>query len=342
MKALGSEIAKNIVLAGIKSLTVIDSAITTPQDLGAQFFLTDTAVGLNRAQAAAPQISNLNPRVNVVADPSDISTKPPSFFSDFNIVIATDVSSTALNIINTATRLHNVPFYAAGLQGFYGYIFADLIAHEYIISRETSNIATKLGPETRTRSVISTSTKSEGGKNVELVTKRELYSTYFLASDIAPLAPEIMKSARRKRAVTPLISCWRALWAFASNNQQRYPSLSSHDDLAAFTTLAQNYHNQLGLPKETLKAEKLRSFLQNIGSEIAPVAAVVGGQVAQDVINVLGQKQQPIQNFVFFDGMESEAPMYSLHPEGELGKDLLPMSEAVMNSSTIGESIMLD
>ena len=340
MRALGSEIAKNLVLAGIKSLTVIDNAITTPQDLGAQFFLTDTAVGLNRAQAAAPQISNLNPRVNVVADPSDISTKPPSFFSDFSIVIATDVSPDALNVINTATRVCNVPFYSAGLQGLYGYIFADLISHDYIISRDASNITTKIGPETRTRSVVSTSTKVEGGKSVELVTKRELYSTFFLASDLAPLSAEILKSPRRKRAVTPLIACFRALWAFITAHNA-YPCLSSHNDLAEFTTLATTYHQRLGLPVETLKSEKLRSFLQNLGSEIAPVAAVVGGQLAQDVINVLGQRQQPIQNFVFFDGMESEAPMYSIHPDGELGAGLLPVSEALKNG-TGGEAIVLD
>ena len=59
----------------------------------------------------------------------------------------------------------------------------------------------------------------------------------------------------------------------------------------------------------------------NVGSELAPVTAVLGGQLAQDVINVLGQRQQPIQNLIVFDGDSNEAPMYALHPDGTWVKD---------------------
>ncbi len=296
---------------------------------------------MNRAEVAAPQIRNLNPRVDIRIDTSDISSKPPAFFKDFTIVIATDVAPNALDIINTATRVNNVPFYAASLQGFYGFIFVDLISHTFVIQRDASNMPTRIGTETRTRAVISSANKKEGDKNVEMVTKRERYSTWMLASGLAPLAPEITKSARRKRAVSPLLSCFRSLWEFQESHGGAYPSPMSKEDLTAFTRLAQNIHNRLGLPAETLKADKLRTFLSNLGSEIAPVAAVIGGQLAQDVINVLGQKQQPIQNFVLFDGMESEAHVYALHPEGELGEGLLPVSEAVMNGNA-GDAIMLD
>jgi len=45
VKALGNEVAKNLVLAGIASLTVVDNGIVTPDDLGAQFFLTEHDIG---------------------------------------------------------------------------------------------------------------------------------------------------------------------------------------------------------------------------------------------------------------------------------------------------------
>lgn len=45
MKALGNEIAKNLVLAGIGSLTVSDSGLVTEDDLGAQFFVTEEDIG---------------------------------------------------------------------------------------------------------------------------------------------------------------------------------------------------------------------------------------------------------------------------------------------------------
>jgi ubiquitin-like 1-activating enzyme E1 A len=47
MKALANEVAKNLVLAGIRSLTIIDHHTVTEEDLGAQFFLTQEDIGKN-------------------------------------------------------------------------------------------------------------------------------------------------------------------------------------------------------------------------------------------------------------------------------------------------------
>ncbi|KAH8815584.1 hypothetical protein F5884DRAFT_183215 [Xylogone sp. PMI_703] len=331
MRALANEVAKNLVLAGIHSLTIVDSAIVTESDLGAQFFISAADIGKNRAEAAAPQVRKLNPRVNVVVDTEDIKSKGPAFFGQFDIVIGTDLHPDILNIINTATRLNHKPFYAAGVQGFYGFIFSDLIQHDYVVEREKSNRLTLLQPETRTRSVIDVKSKKENGKDIELVTKRELYSTWFLASDAANLPEEYLKSRRRLKAVTPILPCFRALWEFMQLQGDRLPS--TKEDLQLFTVLATKKHKALGLPEETLKADVLRRFLQNIGSEVAPVTAVLGGQLAQDVINVLGNRQQPIQNFVIFDGDVMEGPMFPLHPEGALGEGLLPISVGVENGS---------
>lgn len=333
MKALANEIAKNLVLAGIHTLTIVDHAVVTEADLGAQFFISEADIGLNRAEAAAPQIRKLNPRVSVTVDQSDIRSKGPDYFGAFDIIIATDLDTDSLNIINTATRINHKPFYAAGVHGFYGFIFSDLIQHDYIVEREKSNRPTQLEAETRTRSVIDVKTKKENGKVIEMVTKREVYSTWFLASDAATLPPEYLKSRRRLKAVTPFLSCFRALWDFVSLKEGRLPSTT--EDLKMFTVLATQKHKALGLPDETLRSDVLRQFLQNLGSEIAPVTAILGGQLAQDVINVLGHRQQPIQNFVLFDGTTSEAPQYALHPEGDLGEGLLPTTDAILNGATM-------
>lgn len=47
MKALGNEIAKNLVLAGIGSLTVLDSEMVTESDVASQFFVTEEDIGKN-------------------------------------------------------------------------------------------------------------------------------------------------------------------------------------------------------------------------------------------------------------------------------------------------------
>lgn len=226
------------------------------------------------------------------------------------MIIATDMNFDTFAVINASCRILNKPFYAAGSHGFYGFIFADLISHDYVIEREKSNVPTVLAAESATRSVIAVSTKKEHGKLIEMVTKRELFSPLVLANT-SPLPQAHVSSRRRKLRVPPLLSCLRALWEF----QKISGSLPdhSHADLELFTRLATEKHQELQLPSETLRSDFLRSFLQNLGSELAPITAFLGGQLAQDAINVLGQREQPIQNFLLFDGEDSKGLIFALH-----------------------------
>lgn len=329
MRGLAHEIAKNLVLAGVGSITLLDGAAVTEADLGCQFFLSEggeSVIGQNRAEAASHALRRLNPRVQVHVDSEGIATKGPSYFAAYDVVIATDLDPDAYNIINTATRINGRAFYAAGTHGMYGFIFNDLIEHTYVIEREASNVATTPKQESRTRAILDVRTKFQGPKTIESVTKRELYSTWYLASDVAVLPAEYSSSKRRLKSVTPALSCLRALWEFKQLQGGRLPS--NRDDLKLFTQLATQKHKALSLPSDTLTPQFLRSFLQNLGSEIAPVTAILGGQLAQDVINVLGATQQPIQNTVIFDGTMMAALMYPLHPQLELGASLLSVPKA--------------
>ena len=47
LRALGSEVAKNLVLAGIGCLTIVDDGQVTEADLGAQFLISQEDVGKN-------------------------------------------------------------------------------------------------------------------------------------------------------------------------------------------------------------------------------------------------------------------------------------------------------
>lgn len=46
-KALANEVAKNLVLAGIGSLTISDDHLVTEDDLCSQFFVSEEHVGMN-------------------------------------------------------------------------------------------------------------------------------------------------------------------------------------------------------------------------------------------------------------------------------------------------------
>lgn len=244
---------------------------------------------------------------------TNLLQKDQTFYAPFDIVIAADHDFLTLSLINTTARFASRPFYAAGIHGFYGYIFADLVEHEFVVEREKSNIATPIGPEngSMTRAVLSVTNKKESnGKNVEIVKKHEIYCPLILANS-SPLSPDILSSRRKLKAVPALLPCLRALFDF----QRTHSRLPGHtaQDLVTFTTLATTRARELQLPAETLRSEFLRSFIQNIGAELVPTAAFVGGRLSEDVINVLGKREQPIQNLALFDGDAFEGRIYSLY-----------------------------
>ncbi|KAJ5126299.1 DNA damage tolerance protein rad31 [Penicillium atrosanguineum] len=342
VKALANEVAKNLVLAGIGSLTIIDHEPVTEADLDAQFFLEEAhrnediiKEGKNRAEVAGPQIHKMNPRVKLHIDTSDIRTKQPNFFAQFDVTIATELDYETNNTINAACRLANKPFYAAGLHGFYGYVFADLITHDFVIERSKSNIPSAIH-ETQTRSIVKVTTKKEGDKTIELVTKRETYSPLLLANT-SPLPEDYTRLPRRRKQVTPLLSCLRALWEFEKLSGGRKPTFN-HADLESFTKLAREVHQELKLDMGSLDSAFLRNFLQNLGCELSPVAAFLGGSLAQDVINVLSAREQPLQNMLLFDGEKSIGPIYSLHPffPPEMGMESLGAVPPVGNPIPMG------
>ncbi|KAJ9612127.1 E1 ubiquitin-activating protein aos1 [Cladophialophora chaetospira] len=313
IKGLGSEIAKNLVLAGVGVLTILDHEVVTEEDLGTQFFVSEAQIGQNRAEAALGEVQKLNPRVEIYPDPNAAVLKDPEYFQNFDITIATGLLLEVLGNINMSCRMFGRKFYAADTHGMYGYIFADLMIHDFVVERDASNKATKVGDiENPTKCVIAVDSKKDGQKTKEIISYQETYSQIPL-SNLSPLPDRVRKTRRTRTKVTPLLSCLRALFDFQSQQGGRLPS-HNRADLELFTRLANQKHLELSLPLETLRSEFLRGFLQNLGSEISPVVAYLGGYLAQDVINVLGQKEQPLQNWLLFDGEEFTATQFSIHP----------------------------
>ena len=68
MRGLGVEVAKNLILAGPASVTVVDDMVVSVNDLGANFYLAEEHVGkTTRAAASVAKLSELNPYVKVQA-----------------------------------------------------------------------------------------------------------------------------------------------------------------------------------------------------------------------------------------------------------------------------------
>lgn len=126
LNGLGAEIAKNVILANVKSVTLHDDKMTTTADCGANFYLSEAAVGMNRAAACSKQMQELNPGVFVSA--MDGQFPLSGALSRFTVVVAVDVSSEVAFKADQYCRAQTPPiaFIRADVRGLSGFAFVDL------------------------------------------------------------------------------------------------------------------------------------------------------------------------------------------------------------------------
>ncbi|KAK3202977.1 hypothetical protein GRF29_154g1398700 [Pseudopithomyces chartarum] len=125
LRGLGVEIAKNIALAGVKSLTLFDPKPAALQDLSSQFFLRPEDVGKPRASVTVPRVSELNPYTPVQEFSGADLTSDLSQLKQFQVVVLTD---TSLNDqIKIADYCHDNGIYVVitDTYGLFGTIFTD-------------------------------------------------------------------------------------------------------------------------------------------------------------------------------------------------------------------------
>uniref|UniRef100_A0A453HS27 THIF-type NAD/FAD binding fold domain-containing protein n=1 Tax=Aegilops tauschii subsp. strangulata TaxID=200361 RepID=A0A453HS27_AEGTS len=80
LQGLGAEIAKNLVLAGVKSVTLHDDGNVELWDLSSNFFLSEKDVGQNRAQACVLKLQDLNNAVIISTLTGDLTKEHLSKF----------------------------------------------------------------------------------------------------------------------------------------------------------------------------------------------------------------------------------------------------------------------
>ncbi|XP_010002782.1 PREDICTED: SUMO-activating enzyme subunit 1, partial [Chaetura pelagica] len=152
MKGLGAEVAKNLILAGVKSLTMLDHQQVSQEDIRAQFLIPVGSLGRNRAEASLERAQKLNPMVDVKADPENLESKSEEFFTQFDAVCLTCCSRDLMVKIDQICHQNRIKFFAGDVFGFHGFMFADLGDHEFVeektkVTKVSSGVED--GPDTK-------------------------------------------------------------------------------------------------------------------------------------------------------------------------------------------------
>lgn len=119
---LGVEIAKNIILGGVKSVTLHDNALCTIGDLSAQYYLSESDVGKNRAEVSCKQLSELNNYVPTRTYTGDLTEV---FIQKFRVIVLTETSSDEQERIAKIAHAHNVALIIGNSRGLFAQIFCD-------------------------------------------------------------------------------------------------------------------------------------------------------------------------------------------------------------------------
>ncbi|KAJ8749705.1 hypothetical protein K2173_012256 [Erythroxylum novogranatense] len=124
MQGLGAEIAKNLILAGVKSVTLHDEGAVELWDLASNFVFTESDVGKNRALASVQKLQELNNAVLI----STLTTKlTKELLSNFQAVVFTDISLNKAIEFDDYCHNHQPPisFIKAEVRGLFGSVFCD-------------------------------------------------------------------------------------------------------------------------------------------------------------------------------------------------------------------------
>ncbi|GMF34123.1 unnamed protein product [Phytophthora lilii] len=130
LNGLGVEIAKNVILAGVKSVTLHDDTPASMLDLSSQFYLTGADTGKPRAAVSVKKLAELNPYVPVRCHTGEITEE---FLLGFRAVVLVNAPLKEAKRINAICHAKSIAFVRTEARGVFGSVFCDF-GDEFIVS----------------------------------------------------------------------------------------------------------------------------------------------------------------------------------------------------------------
>nr|XP_002121043.1 SUMO-activating enzyme subunit 1 [Ciona intestinalis] len=294
----GSEVVKNIVLSGVFSVTLLDERKVCEEDFCSQLLITTNHVGMNIAEASKVRTQELNPNVEVYVDTESLDSKTADYFAKFDIVCVTRCTLQQRLDINNMCRKKNVKFFSGDVFGFYGYCFLDLGEHEYV-EEVTVNKQVAISVED--------GSAEEKTKSSETVSIKK--TATFCSYETALKEDWKLRNRRSLRQSSSVFYILQILDEFQSRHQ-RLPIQNSMDSLT-LSLIRKEILTKAGM-KENFVSDDFQDFCCSV---LSPVAAVVGGVMAQEVIKACSKKNKPHQNFFFFNGLNHTGIVDNICPK---------------------------
>ncbi|KAJ1618829.1 hypothetical protein T492DRAFT_849015 [Pavlovales sp. CCMP2436] len=125
LRGTGVEVAKNLILAGVRAVTLHDDAPVGWADLAANYCLEEAHVGKPRAACVRHALASLNPEHVEVDVHHGALTAAQLAAANVTVLVAADLDHAEEVRLNALCRLAGVRFVGACGRGVFGRIFCD-------------------------------------------------------------------------------------------------------------------------------------------------------------------------------------------------------------------------
>ncbi|KAK6924654.1 THIF-type NAD/FAD binding fold [Dillenia turbinata] len=272
LKGTVIEFCKNIVLAGIGSLTLIDDRLATEDLISANFLIPpDESVygGKSLAELCGDSLKDFNPMVRVSVEKGELSSFGAEFYEKFDAVVVSCCSLTTKKSVNEKLRKlsKRVAFYTVDCRDSCGEIFVDLQSYTY------------------------------SKKKLDETVECQMQYPSFEEATVIP-----WQALPRK--VSKLYFAMRVVERFEMI-EGRNPGETSVADLPSVLKLRKEICEAQSV-NESFIPEALLGRLLAGTREFPPVCAIVGGILGQEVIKAISGKGDPIKNFFLFDAVNGK------------------------------------
>uniref|UniRef100_A0A671RC84 E1 ubiquitin-activating enzyme n=1 Tax=Sinocyclocheilus anshuiensis TaxID=1608454 RepID=A0A671RC84_9TELE len=122
LRGLGVEIAKNVILGGVKSVTLHDQGVAEWNDLSSQFYLREEDLGKNRAEVSQLRLAELNSYVPVTSFTGALTNES---LTKFQVVVLTNSSLDEQMRVGDFCHSNGIKLIVADTRGLFGQLFCD-------------------------------------------------------------------------------------------------------------------------------------------------------------------------------------------------------------------------
>ena len=344
LNSLGVEVAKNVILSGVNSVTLHDIGNVEWNDLSGQFYLQESDIGKNRAQCSLHKLQELNPYVKVQCSTEKISTQ---FLSHFTVVtICQNIDINTLIQINNMCRDIGTKFILGQSFGLMGGIFSDF-GNEFIVldndgERIKSSLLENLVLDKEKGELIVTCVESkphdlQTDEHIKFIDIDELkdhfkiskivdrYTFICKCSDEIKLTKYVSgQTCMFEQVKIPVKINFKSFEKSLAEPDFMYIDYSNfekprilHSCILALNKFVEK-HNRFPRPydeKDYLefysmvedddKNKKIyKQFCYTCSGNLCPMSAVIGGIIGQEVMKACSGKFMPIRQFMYFDAFE--------------------------------------